>query len=77
MIVKLAGETYNCTKAVKQTSSAVLYLADGGKVEFAGVHDWGAFSVDGGSWSTSDPTPEEQLRADIDFLAAMTGVELV
>lgn len=76
MTISFAGQSYDCTRAVKDGNNAILYLAEGGTVEFSGVHDWGAFILEGGDWSAPAVTPEEQLRADVDFIAAMTGVSL-
>lgn len=76
MNITFAGEQFACSKAVRDGSSAVLYLEDGGTVTFSGVSDWDAFTIQGGDWSLPDVTPEEQLRADVDFIAAMTGVSL-
>lgn len=76
MTVTFAGQSFDCTKAVKNGENATLYLTEGGSVEFIGVSDWSAFSLEGGDWSAPDVTPQEQLRADLDFLAVMTGVEL-
>lgn len=76
MTVKFLNETYSCTKAVKTDTSATLYLEDGGTVRFDGVNDWSVFTLEGGEWSQPEVTAQEQLRADVDFLAIMTGVEL-
>ena len=77
MTVTFSGEQYPCTRAVKDGSSATLYLEQGGCVTFSGVNRWDAFTLEGGDWSLPDVTPEERLRADVDFIAAMTGVMLV
>lgn len=76
MKVKYIDTVYDCSKALKNGDTATIYLSDGGIVEFCGVSDWSVFSLDGGDWETPEPTQEEQLRADVDFLAAMTGVTL-
>lgn len=76
MTVKFLNESYSCTKAVKTDTSATLYLEDGGTVQFSGVNDFSAFTLENGSWSLPEVTVQEQLRADVDFLAAMTGVSL-
>ena len=76
MTVQFAGTPYACNRAVKCGNTATLYLEDGSTVEFSGVNDWSAFSLEGGDWSQPEVTAEEQMRADIDFLAAMTGVSL-
>ena len=77
MTVQFAGQPYACTKAVKSGNSAKLYLEDGSTVEFQGVNNWEAFTIEEGSWGQPEVTPQEQLRADVAFIAAMTGVMLV
>lgn len=77
MTVNFAGQTFECEKAVKSGNKAALTLTEGGTVEFIGVNDWSAFAIEGGAWSLPEVTVEEQLRADLDFLAIMTGVMLV
>lgn len=76
MKVSVAGEQFACSKAVRDGDKATLFLDEGGTAVFSGVHDWDAFTLEGGAWSLPDVTPQEQLRADVDFLAAMTGVSL-
>ena len=76
MIVTFSDQKFTCTKAVKDGDRAFLYLEDGSTVEFRGVSDWSVFSLNVGNWETPEPTQAEQLRADVDFLAAMTGVSL-
>lgn len=76
MQVLFAGEQFDCAKAVRDGSTATLCLNEGGTVTFSGVQNWDAFTIQGGDWSEPDITPEQQLRADVDFLAIMTGVSL-
>ena len=76
MTVSFAGCAYDCTKAVRNGDKAVLFLTDGGSVEFRGINDWEAFTLTDEDWSLPEVTPEEQLRADVDFIAIMTGVIL-
>ena len=76
MKVHFLEAAYDCSKAVRDGDRAVLYLTDGGTLRFSGVSSWEAFSLEGGDWSLPDVTPEEQLRADVDFIAIMTGVSL-
>lgn len=76
MIVTFSGQQFPCAKAVKNGDSAFLYLEDGGTVELRGISDWSVFLLDGGDWVAPEPTQAERLRADVDFLAAMTGVSL-
>lgn len=76
MTISFAGQSYDCTRAVKDGNNATLYLTEGGTVEFSGVHDWEAFTIQDGDWSAPGVTLDEQLRADVDFIAAMVGVSL-
>ena len=68
MTVKFLNETFSCKKAEKLGDRATLYREDGGKVEFKGVLDWSVFSVDGGEWSTPEPSREEKLEARVKAL---------
>lgn len=78
MTVTYANQTYGCTKAVRNGDQATLYLTDGGTVEFVGVSDtgWDSFQLDGGDWEVPEPTEIERLRADLDYISVMTGVDL-
>lgn len=76
MTIHFAGQSYDCTRAIKDDGKATLFLTNGDSVEFNGVNRWEDFNLEGGDWSLPDVTPEEQLRADVDFIAAMTGVSL-
>lgn len=76
MTLIFAGKTYDCTRAIKSNDKVTLFLTESGTVEFSGVSDWNAFTLEGGEWALPEVTAEEQLRADVDFLAAMTGVSL-
>lgn len=76
MTIYFAGQSYECARAVKDGQNATLYLEEGGTVELSGVHDWETIQLEGGEWSEPEVTPTEQLRADMDFLAIMTGVSL-
>lgn len=52
MKVTYAGQTYDCTKAVREGDKAALYLTDGNMVEFVGVSEaaWEKFQFEGGGW---------------------------
>lgn len=78
MKVTYAGESFDCTKAVRNGNKATLYLTDGGTVEFVGVSDavWDQFQFEGGDWEEEEPTEMERLRADLDYISVMTGVTL-
>lgn len=76
MTVIFAKEQFVCSKAVRDGDSATLFLEGGGTVVFSGVQDWDAFTLEDGAWTAPEVQPVEQLRADVDFLAVMTGVIL-
>ena len=77
MKVRFLDKVFECEKAVKGSDFIHLYNANGGAVaSFEGVSDFNLFTIEGGEWIAPEPTAEEQLRADIDFLAIMTGVAL-
>lgn len=65
MKVTFVRQEYICTKAVKDTDKAILYLEGGEVIEFVGVNDWGAFSIEGGGWSGPEPSREEKLEAEV------------
>lgn len=62
MKVTYAGQAYDCTKAVRESDKATLYLTDGGAVEFMGVSDaaWEKFQFEGGDWYQP---PLEEIKA--------------
>ena len=52
MKVKFANKIYECIRAEKHQTTAILYLTDGDIVEFAGINDWNLFSIeDNEEWS--------------------------
>ena len=55
MTITFAGKAYICTKAVRDRKSATLYLEDGGTVALIGVNDWGAITLEGGTWTETPP----------------------
>ena len=55
MTVTFAGKSYICTKAVREERNATLYLEDGGTMELIGVNDWGAITIEGGTWTETPP----------------------
>lgn len=76
MTVFFLGTEYQCVKAVKNDTSAVLYLEDENTINFNGVNDWSAFALEGGGWSAPELTPEEQLQADVSELKEALGLLL-
>ena len=52
MTVTVAGQSFPCTRAVKDGdgNAATLYLSDGGMAEFRGIHDWDAITIEDGDW---------------------------
>lgn len=61
MKVLFDGQTFDCVKAVKKTDTATLYLLNGCIVEFSGISDWTAFSIEGGEWSIPELSPDERI----------------
>lgn len=55
MQITYSGQSYTCTKAVRTGKSATLYLEDGGTMELIGVNDWGAITLEGGTWTETPP----------------------
>lgn len=55
MTVIFAKQSYICTKAVRNGENATLYLEDGGIVALIGVNDWGAITIEGGTWTETPP----------------------
>ena len=55
MQITFSGQSYTCTKAVRTGKSATLYLEDGGTMELIGVNDWGAITIEGGTWTETPP----------------------
>lgn len=77
MKVHFRGAAYDCIRAARDGNRAVLYLTGGEPLRFSGVSIWEVFSLEGGDWSPPEVIPEEQLRADVDFITVMTGGEFV
>lgn len=55
MIVHFGSEEFSCAKACRDGKNATLYLEDGGTVELIGVSDWGAITIEGGTWTETPP----------------------
>lgn len=62
MKITFAEQSYICTKAVRTGKNATLYQEDGGTVELIGVSDWGAITIEGGTWTDLDAKTLEQLQ---------------
>lgn len=74
MTVTVAGQSFPCTRAVKDGNAATLYLSDGGMAEFRGIHDWDAFALEGGEWESALPSEADRLAAlEAAVLAVMMG----
>ena len=56
MTVRFAEQSYLCTRAVRSGETATLYLEDGGTVALIGVSDWGAITIEGGTWTETPPS---------------------
>lgn len=55
MQITFAEQSYICTKAVRDERNATLYLEDGGTVALIGINDWGAITIEGGTWTETPP----------------------
>ena len=70
-------ESYECSKAVKGTDFVILYDESGNTIaSFYGINSFDGYDINGGEWSLPEPTPEEKLRSDIDFISIMSGIDL-
>ena len=66
MTVRFAEQSYLCTRAVRSGETATLYLEDGGTVALIGVSDWGAITIEGGTWlDTNIRTLDEEKESKI------------
>lgn len=73
MIVKFAGQKIACVNAVRSGNNAILYRADGEKSELIGVSDWGAITIEGGTWTETPPdTITVPLAAGLDGTLSAT-----
>lgn len=74
MNVTFAGQTYHCTKAIREGNKATLHLTDGGMVEFSSVTDaaWNKFAFEGGQWEVIKPVPSDTVRLDALEAAMLT-----
>ena len=62
MIVKFLDTIYECSKAVKGSDYIRLFDANGNCIaSFEGISDFSLFTIDGGEWSTPEPTQEERI----------------
>ena len=62
MIVNIANQSFLCSSAIKKGKNVTLFLEDGGTVELIGVNDWGAITIEGGTWTDMDAKTQEQLQ---------------
>lgn len=76
MIVTVYGQEIPCTRAVKGPDFIRLYDGEVCMADYSGICDFSGYGITGGDWSEPEVSAAEQLRADVDFIAVMTGVEL-
>ncbi len=74
MVIKFCGQETPCTKAVKGSDWVQAYNGDSLVLEIKKLPDMSLVELEGGEWTEPEPTEQEQLRADVDFLLAMGGV---
>ncbi len=64
--VTIYGEQYQCAKAIKGRDFVQLLDITGTRVaEFSGISDFSGYE---GDWDAPEPTAEDQIRADVDYL---------
>lgn len=75
MKVTYAGQTYDCTKAIRQGDNATLHLTSGDSLEFIGVSEiaWSKFHLEDGEWETEKQSPSDSDRLDA-LEAAMLAI---
>lgn len=77
MILKVNGQEYPCSKAEKSTDAIKLYdEAENTIIEFSGISNFDGYILEGGEFEKPQPPLELMNRADIDYIAIMSGVEL-
>lgn len=75
MILRFMEQEVPCAYATKGTDWVEAHDEYGNTIFSAnGVKDFSLFVLEGGEWNTPEPTEQEQLRADVDFLLAMGGM---
>lgn len=76
--IRYVDKIYDCLKAVKKSDSIELYESDlfNPSISFFGISDFSAFELLEGEWSYPEPTREELLQAQIDYLSMMSGIDL-
>ncbi len=78
MFVTWYSNQFECAKAVKLDDQVIMYDSNNNVVhqiinlQFA---DWENISIDG-EWSDPLPPLEERNRANIDYIALMSGIDL-
>ena len=68
------GVEYDCVSAAKTADSVEIADESGNVTTFSRIRNMEDYVLEGGAWNTPEPTEQEQLRADVDFLLAMGGV---
>ena len=72
--LKIYNEEYKANKAVKGKDFVKLYDENNNCiVSFEGIRDFAGYEIIGGNWTEPEPTEQEKLRADVDFLMVMEG----
>lgn len=78
MILTWYENTFQCAKAVKTDNQIDMYDAENNHINSIvniSFDDWQHISIDG-DWSEPLPTIEERNRADIDYIALMSDIDL-
>lgn len=79
MKIQVYGEVIECGAVVKTADSIEIFDENGDVLQKDfGIRDFSGYVMVEGEWidKTMIPTETEQLRADVDYIAMETGVEL-
>lgn len=68
-------EPYYCTKAIKGTDFIILYNGDIEVGSFIGISDFSGYRLEGGEYSSPEPTPEERTQSIIDYNLMMGNLD--
>lgn len=68
----ICGQEFPCDKAVRGDGYVRLYDGDACVASFDGVSDFTGFSIEGGEWSSPEPTQLDRTEAQAMYTAMMT-----
>lgn len=76
--IRCFDEIIECDRAVKGNDYIYLYDKNCNcpSWSFGGINDFSSYELIEGQWTYPEPTKEELLQAQIDYISMMTGIEL-